>query len=694
MALANSCSGRTARGSVPVLLAVLASFAAACGGSKAGTTYDFGPTTKDVIDVLYPSDVPDVARTDSPAFDPAALDVPCVESALRCGSLHNVEACVNQEWIFSALCGDPNICVEGQCVKPDSCTPGEVKGCYAADAQNVCNDTGFAWISRTCPDGQMCVLDGQCLVTVCHPTYGLCVDNFRFKTCKDDGSGYGDPQDCPTSLQCIGGSCHGMCESEIKVASYLGCEYWTVDLHNWDQQGIALSPPAEPIPHAVVISNPGPDVAVIKFETLDADIQAEVAAIGDLTIQPGDMKAYTMPVMSQNGTNVNNKSIRITSTHPVTATQFNPLNNVGVASNDASLLLPANAMGSEYLAIAFPTYYAPGMQGMASITYSGFVTVVAITPGETKVTFHNVRGKTVAGPPQAGYPAGIPSITFNQTRTFTLNQYDVLNLEPDIVESMTTLPWDLTGTLITATQPIAAFGGQECAVIGDSGSCPAQGTNPEGGTSSDSCCCDHLEEQLIPLYAWGKDYQAIRSHPRGDPNEAEYWLIMGGEDGVTVHTNPAIAGVDGITLDKGKFKYFYTTKDFEVTGTGKLGVAQYMIGAHCTPQFIGDPSMTVFPAVDQYRKDYAILTPDRYDENWVTIMRPIGITVKMDGSAILDAFTPVGSGAAEFGYVQVQPGVHHFESDQQFGVIAYGFSNAVSYGYPGGMNLVKPASTP
>ncbi len=670
----------------PVLWTALAVVAAGCGGSGSGTAYDFGIATPDARDVPSNADVPDVPRNDGYAFDPAEMDVPCVESAVRCASLHNVEACVNQEWKFLALCSNGDICVQGTCVTPDPCTPGEVRGCYAPDAQEICNDTGFAWIPKTCPDGLMCVLNGQCVQTVCHPTYGLCVDVGHYKVCKDDGSGYDEPLDCPEGLQCIGGACHGSCEAEIKVSSYLGCEYWTVDLHNWDMKGQALSPPAEPIPHAVVIANPGPDVAVIKFETKDTSVTLNFPA-ADLSIQPGDMKVYTMPVMNQNGTNVNNKSVRITSTHPVTASQFNPLNNVGVASNDASLLLPANAMGSEYLVIAFPTFYAAGMAGMESITYSGFVTVVATNPGVTKVTLHNVRGLTEAGPAQPGYPAGIPSISYNQSRTFTLNQYDVLNVEPAISETLTRA-WDLTGTVITATQAIAVFGGQECAVIGDGDSCPAQ--SAEGG--SDNCCCDHLEEQLIPLYAWGKDYHAVRTHPRGDQDEAEYWLVMGGEDGVTVHTNPPIAGVDGIVLNKGQFKYFFSKLDFEVTGTGKLGLAQYMIGAHCTPEYIGDPSMTVFPAVDQYRKTYAILTPEKYRENWVTITRPVGQPVMLDGSLVLETFTPFGSGAAEFGYVPLEPGVHHLSSDSEIGVIVYGFDNAVSYGYPGGMNLVKPVT--
>jgi len=44
----------------------------------------------------------------------------------------------------------------------------------------------------------------------------------------------------------------------------------------------------------------------------------------------------------------------------------------------------------------------------------------------------------------------------------------------------------------------------------------------------------------------------------------------------------------------------------------------------------------------------------------------------------------------------MEPGAHHFEGGMEFGVIAYGFDSAVSYGYPGGMNLIgtKPTVQP
>ena len=65
-----------------------------------------------------------------------------------------------------------------------------------------------------------------------------------------------------------------------------------------------------------------------------------------------------------------------------------------------------------------------------------------------------------------------------------------------------------------------------------------------------------------------------------------------------------------------------------------------------------------------------------------------------DGAPVTATFTPVGDGSYEFAAIRVQAGVQVVESTQPFGMAAYGYSNAVSYAYPGGLNLVTPAGGP
>ena len=115
--------------------------------------------------------------------------------------------------------------------------------------------------------------------------------------------------------------------------------------------------------------------------------------------------------------------------------------------------------------------------------------------------------------------------------------------------------------------------------------------------------------------------------------------------------------------------------------------AQYMISQGQTDEVKGDPSMILSVPIGQYRSEYAILVPDGYDEDWVTVIRPTGISVTLDDSPIMEPFSSFADGNWELSYVQLQPGMHAFSASQPFGLIAYGWNQAVSYGYPAGLNL-------
>jgi hypothetical protein len=295
------------------------------------------------------------------------------------------------------------------------------------------------------------------------------------------------------------------------------------------------------------------------------------------------------------------------------------------------------------------------------------VTVVAVAEGDTQVTVTQAAGLIEPGP-------GVPEVPKGKGQSFNLKRFEVLNLEAGHYEGLSAYSYDLTGTLIRSDQPIAVFGGHECTVIAQEGkSC---------------CCCDHVEEQLIPLYAWGSEYHAVKLNPRGGSSDEDWWLIMAGEDGVEIHTVPAIAGIDGLKLDKGAFKRFFASQSFEVTASGPIAVAQYMLSQECTYKGTGDPALLVIPAINQYRKEYAILTPDKYAEDWVTLIRPAGLEITLDGSPVQEWFAPFGSGKFEYAYVEMQDGPHHFSAAEGFAVVAYGFDSAVSYAFAGGMNLL------
>ena len=89
----------------------------------------------------------------------------------------------------------------------------------------------------------------------------------------------------------------------------------------------------------------------------------------------------------------------------------------------------------------------------------------------------------------------------------------------------------------------------------------------------------------------------------------------------------------------------------------------------------------------QYLNDYNILVPMGYGQDFVTVIRPQGLEINYDGSPLSANFEPFADGQWEKAYLEVEPGSHRFQADSAFGLVAYGWNSAVSYGYPAGLNL-------
>jgi hypothetical protein len=133
---------------------------------------------------------------------------------------------------------------------------------------------------------------------------------------------------------------------------------------------------------------------------------------------------------------------------------------------------------------------------------------------------------------------------------------------------------------------------------------------------------------------------------------------------------------------------FFSDQNFEVEATGIVLVGQFLVSQEQTGLGNGDPAFVLAVPVDRFREDYLLLTPSGYAQDYVTVTRPAGVAVQLNGQTLSDtAFSTVGGGDYEVAHVSVQPGVQVLESSQGFGIAAYGFDTAVSYGYPGGLDL-------
>ena len=112
----------------------------------------------------------------------------------------------------------------------------------------------------------------------------------------------------------------------------------------------------------------------------------------------------------------------------------------------------------------------------------------------------------------------------------------------------------------------------------------------------------------------------------------------------------------------------------------------------------GDPSLTVFPPVAQYRDQYRILTPaDSGLWGWQT--NYVVLASQPDNKITLDGAEPAGCVVTPAGSVDgkdyesrrcpVGEGVHALKGTTPFGVIAYGYGPAWQSALPAGDYIVR-----
>lgn len=617
---------------------------------------------------------PDSLGVPDAGLDAVSVDALCSLGEVRCIGLDKREVCSEGQWVYYDSCVVPKICSEGECVMPTGCEPGAILGCLDEQTIKLCTADGSGVEGIACLPGQFC-LNGICGAQFCVPGLAECLDSQSYHICNTEGLGYESPVFCGEGSVCMAGECMSGCEADYKFGSYVGCEYWTVDL---DQYEDPFGDP-EPIPHAIVISNPGLSDASVVFESFSS---VPMTLLGG-TVPSGASVAFEMPRHDLDGSGIFNRSIRVRSSRPVLAAQFNPLNNVGVASNDGTLLLPRAALGKEYYVLSWPSGPEIGFFDFAP--QKGYFTVVAVTPGTTTVTIKfsaPTEGTVDAIANDVLVPLG--SYAANSTESFELQWGQVLQVTAKPLPIFGGVLADLTGSYVSANRAIMVLGGHEEAVV--------QGYPSE---SEDTCCAEHLEEQLLPIRALGQTVVCGKSAPRG--NDPDLWRIVA-VDALTLETDPPQVDLDGnlvsgAALQPGDWIEIRTEDTFVVTGTGRILVGQYLCSRDFTDQFTGDPALIHGIPVEQWRDDYPILTPAGYTQNWLTVMRVANAPVFLDDVPLDDAiFSPIGNSPYEAGFVEVTEGQHRVHGIEAFGLIEVGYSNAVSYGLAAGMNIKNLAS--
>ena len=478
--------------------------------------------------------------------------------------------------------------------------------------------------------------------------------------------------------------------------SYIGCDYWPTVLDNavWSI-----------FDYAVIVANAG-------ASTADVTVTGPGAVNQTATVDPGGLTKIYLPwVASLKGGDSDNcgtppdetgsvlakgAAYHLVASVPVTVYQFNALeykgaggpagkswaqcpgdtrcrdrnssNNGGTLgcysfSNDASLLLPTTAMTGNYRVVGYED--AEGLGAYAAITATQDDTAVTV---KASATAHIVAGTGIADTPPGG------------RLTLTMNAGDVAELFGDGSSAAD----DLSGSVVSATNPVEVFTGSPCTSIPDS----IMNT------------CDHLEEVNFPAETLGKDYVVtVPTGPYGTPI-GHLVRIYGDFDGTMLSYEPAAPAGCPATLDAGQVvECGIVTSDFEVKGSQPFSVGSFMeSGTIVDPKNgEGDPSESFSTAVEQYRTKYVFLAPEDYDFNFADIAAPTGAVLSLDGAAVTATATPLGGTGYEVFRVALgagQGGAHVLTATKAVGLQVLGYGSYTSYQYPGGLDLQQIAPPP
>lgn len=629
-----------------------------------------------------------------------------------------------------ALIATMALCACGKSPKTGSvCTAGDLR--CTANLYEVCADDGesFVPLLDCAVTDEVCVVGEGCLT--CLPDSRSC-DGFDVVRCTDGGDGYDYVATCDAAQGdiCFGGRCINACELADDNRSYEGCEYWAVDLDNavTNDQG-----PAAAQQFSVVLSNASPLMAEVTIEIFctaeDAANPAVPCAEGEpyavegpfplapgglriVDLDPREVDGSTAPYLNDGeGTFRSRRAFRISSTAPLIAYQFNPLENVDVFSNDASLLLPTSALGSRYLVMSWPQTIAisdvPGEN--FGVNLRTFLTIVG-TADDTNLEV-TVTTDTIAG-------GGIPAARAGDTLDLTIDRYEVINLETGSFNA------DFSGSRVVSDndKPVAVFAGSEASDVPFFDSIEFR-----------LCCADHLEEQLFPETSFGTQFVAVKSPLRTYyveqsgwdvallQDEPEYWRILASHEDTSVSTNLPPPN-HSFFLQRGQHVTFESERDFVVQASHPVVVAQFPASQQTTgiPSFDelnrripgGDPAYITIPPVQQWRSRYLFLVPNKYAYDFLLIAAPVDATVLYDGLPLPDVlpaceYEPIGEltdGDNVTEYMAIRcplsaptpgdpglqdDGVHTLEEagGAPIGLVVYGWDSFVSYGYPGGTNV-------
>lgn len=350
--------------------------------------------------------------------------------------------------------------------------------------------------------------------------------------------------------------------------------------------------------------------------------------------------------------------------------------NQGDLTSDAFLVLPTDAIGTDYAVMSYKSDISldgPFGNPSGSSTPSQFAVVA---------TEDNTLVEILPTAPTFKAPnAERNSVILDRGQSY------LVQVDPRFQTAA-----DLTGTIVRASRPVAVFGGHQRATI------PVE---LKGTIGSRDC----IVEQMNPITTWGKS--AFVTPPAVSSNEFNEGTNLFRVVSAFDSTDVFIDGVLMTTLRASTYYEAQLTQAMEVRTSKPAGVGVYKKTAGPANQGlvrIGDPFLMLIPPAEQFMDAYRFINIQAY--YWELIggrpvpLRPVYLEQYLNivipttavNSVILDgvpvaaaAFRRIGTSQYSWAQLSMTDGVHSITSDTTFGIYVYGYGNANSYGYIGGM---------
>ena len=357
----------------------------------------------------------------------------------------------------------------------------------------------------------------------------------------------------------------------------------------------------------------------------------------------------------------------ITSENEVTAYAHNQAN----MTSDACLILPTDILGKNYFVMSYNSDgRITSYSGNLSTTSTPSQFVVLATEDSTVVTI---------------IPKEDTQFNNRNIQNIILNKGEAYLVQAKI--TISNLRVDLTGSEVHSNKPVAVFAGHQRSTMPNKNAAPYPTR-------------DYLLEQMPPIETWGQNALIV---PFKQPynitqDESDIYRILSANDNTKLYINGVFIG----NLNKGEFYENNISGPAYVSASAPVLVAQFKQSSDLTKNIsnnYGDPFEMMIPPVEQFMNYYRVINTQAnqysnaeqvYVEQYITIVATDSsmASVRLDGNPIqLSGFLPIPTSNYYYTHAQVNDGVHTISCNSKIGVYVYGYGDANSYGYVGGMSM-------